>query len=132
MVAQLESQPSLDDHIQKTKTLICALNLVSRNLPLPPDVFHTVSSIYRGEDDGTDGYQGGGAAQSTCDEASVRVPSMSFILWFIGEEWIGFSWVLICCVLLQNVSLVVFWVVSGSNFHAFVENLRILAVFLLS
>lgn len=41
-MAQLESL----DHIHKTKTLICALNLVSRNLPLPPDLFDVVSSIY--------------------------------------------------------------------------------------
>ncbi|GAB2266573.1 Probable ATP-dependent DNA helicase chr12 [Dionaea muscipula] len=42
-------QPSLDQ-IQKTKTLICALNLISRDLPLPPDVLATVSSIYHGTD----------------------------------------------------------------------------------
>lgn len=31
---------------EKTKTLIGALNLVSRNLPLPPDVFNAISEIY--------------------------------------------------------------------------------------
>ncbi|OVA12559.1 SNF2-related [Macleaya cordata] len=53
MVAQLDNKsscPSSIDHIQKTKTLICALNLISRNLPLPPDVFDTVSSIYSSND----------------------------------------------------------------------------------
>ncbi|KAG0485560.1 hypothetical protein HPP92_009639 [Vanilla planifolia] len=33
-------------HVEKTKTLIGALNLLSRNLPLPPDVFRAISSIY--------------------------------------------------------------------------------------
>ncbi|CAK9329073.1 unnamed protein product [Citrullus colocynthis] len=37
--------PSLD-HLHSTKSLISALNLISRNLPLPPDLFEAVSSIY--------------------------------------------------------------------------------------
>ncbi|KAJ4955644.1 hypothetical protein NE237_012427 [Protea cynaroides] len=49
MVAQVESRAPLDQ-VQKTKTLICALNFISRNLPLPPEVFDTVSSIYLNED----------------------------------------------------------------------------------
>ncbi|XP_021910752.1 probable ATP-dependent DNA helicase CHR12 [Carica papaya] len=52
MVAQLEThQGQQDDPIEKTKSLICALNFVSRNLPLPPDVYDSVSSIYYGEHD---------------------------------------------------------------------------------
>lgn len=52
MVAQLENhQGQQDDPIEKTKSLICALNFVSRNLPLPPDVYDSVSSIYYGEHD---------------------------------------------------------------------------------
>ncbi|XP_059632539.1 probable ATP-dependent DNA helicase CHR12 [Cornus florida] len=55
MVAQVERQGSLgdldQDHLEKTKTLICALNLLSRNLPLPPDVFDAVSSIYSADAD---------------------------------------------------------------------------------
>ncbi|KAG8658721.1 probable ATP-dependent DNA helicase CHR12 isoform X2 [Manihot esculenta] len=50
-----EPQPS-SDHLEKTKSLICALNLVSRDLPLPPDLFNTVYSIYssaQSDDDGT-------------------------------------------------------------------------------
>ncbi|CAH9091501.1 unnamed protein product [Cuscuta europaea] len=40
------------DQIESTKTLICALNLLSRNLPLPQDVFDAVSSIFlAGEDE---------------------------------------------------------------------------------
>ncbi|KAG5219333.1 ATP-dependent DNA helicase [Salix suchowensis] len=57
MVAQLEHHHQQDspaasfssspeDHVQKTKSLISALNFVSRNLPLPPELFNTVSSIY--------------------------------------------------------------------------------------
>lgn len=34
------------DHIQKTKTLICALNFVSRDLPLPTHVLQSVFSIF--------------------------------------------------------------------------------------
>lgn len=41
-MAQLESL----DLISKTKSLISALNLVSRDLPLPTDLFDVVSSIY--------------------------------------------------------------------------------------
>lgn len=47
----LERQSSQDlhrDHVEHTKTLICALNFLSHNLPLPPDVFDAVSSIYNG------------------------------------------------------------------------------------
>ncbi|XP_031121330.1 probable ATP-dependent DNA helicase CHR12 [Ipomoea triloba] len=54
--ASLASPVAADqDHIESTKTLICALNFLSRNLPLPQDVFDAVSSIFRaGEDDATD------------------------------------------------------------------------------
>ncbi|XP_021750382.1 probable ATP-dependent DNA helicase CHR12 [Chenopodium quinoa] len=48
------SSSSSLDHVQKTKTLICALNLLSRDLPLPPEVFASVSSIYRGDDGDVD------------------------------------------------------------------------------
>ncbi|XP_059310581.1 probable ATP-dependent DNA helicase CHR12 [Lycium ferocissimum] len=63
MVAQIEnggggvgSSPpaaaAVDEcQLEKTKTLICALNFLSRNLPLPPDVFDAVSSIYHTSDD---------------------------------------------------------------------------------
>ncbi|WCJ23714.1 Homeotic gene regulator [Euphorbia peplus] len=54
MVAQLEHQhhhpePS-SDHLDKAKSLISALNLVSRDLPLPSDLFDAVFSIYSGDD----------------------------------------------------------------------------------
>ncbi|KAL8162672.1 hypothetical protein V2J09_014161 [Rumex salicifolius] len=56
--------PALD-HVEKTKTLICALNLLSRNLPLPPHVLDSVSSIYHGGGDADRGLGGGN------DEADV-------------------------------------------------------------
>ncbi|KAK4372446.1 hypothetical protein RND71_007830 [Anisodus tanguticus] len=52
------SPPAVDesqDQLQKTKTLICALNFLSRNLPLPPDIFDAVSSIYADDVDVGDG-----------------------------------------------------------------------------
>ncbi|KAK9137258.1 hypothetical protein Sjap_007852 [Stephania japonica] len=43
--------PPAED-LRNAKTLICALNLISRNLPLPPEVFAAVSSIRAGDDAG--------------------------------------------------------------------------------
>lgn len=40
-----------DRVVDQAKTLISALNLISRNLPLPPDVLRAVSSIYHGGED---------------------------------------------------------------------------------
>lgn len=53
MVTQLEERvaPSLD-HAERAKSLICALNFISRDLPLPPELFDTVSSIYYGHQEG--------------------------------------------------------------------------------
>ncbi|KAJ4722407.1 Chromatin structure-remodeling complex protein SYD [Melia azedarach] len=54
MVTQLEhhqqQRPCLDP-AERTKSLICALNFISRNLPVPPDVYDAVSSIYYGDQD---------------------------------------------------------------------------------
>lgn len=46
-----------DSNLDSTKTLICALNFLSRNLPLPQHVYDAVSSIYlcAAEDGGGDG-----------------------------------------------------------------------------
>ncbi|XP_042491047.1 probable ATP-dependent DNA helicase CHR12 isoform X1 [Macadamia integrifolia] len=63
MVAQVESRASLDQ-VQKTKTLICALNLISRNLPLPPEIFDTVSSIYLNEDGADNTVERGAGVES--------------------------------------------------------------------
>ncbi|KAK0608536.1 hypothetical protein LWI29_032098 [Acer saccharum] len=56
MVTQLEHhQPEttcLDDPAETTKSLISALNFISRDLPLPPDLLNTVSSIYHGDPEG--------------------------------------------------------------------------------
>ncbi|CAI9118550.1 OLC1v1020137C1 [Oldenlandia corymbosa var. corymbosa] len=46
------SADTVEEEIEKTRTLICALNFLSRNLPLPQDVFEAVSSIYHEEEDG--------------------------------------------------------------------------------
>lgn len=35
-----------NDLLDSTKTLICALNFLSRNLPLPTHLYDAVSSIY--------------------------------------------------------------------------------------
>ncbi|KAL6971512.1 putative ATP-dependent DNA helicase chr12 [Sarracenia purpurea var. burkii] len=79
MVAQMQ-RPQGDslggdlegDYLEKTKILICALNLLSRNLPLPEDVFEAVSSIYR-EDEAEDNADDvGGAAEGVANGGGVR------------------------------------------------------------
>lgn len=90
MVAQLEHhqepQPSLN-HVDNTKSLISALNLVSRNLPLPPDLFHAVSSIYfDGQDAEADDLDGGD--QDT--DGLVRVLEIPF--WFFGSGVCVLDW----------------------------------------
>lgn len=56
MLAQIEHQQQQDepcvDSLQKAKSLICALNFVSRNLPLPPHLLDAVSSICYDEQEG--------------------------------------------------------------------------------
>ncbi|XP_020235666.1 probable ATP-dependent DNA helicase CHR12 isoform X1 [Cajanus cajan] len=55
-VVMNEEKEKVNEH--HAKTLICALNLLSRDLPLPPHILNSVSSIYRlhadGEDSGED------------------------------------------------------------------------------
>ena len=52
MTTYLSYAPDEEERIDDTKTLISALSFLSRNLPLPPDVFHAVNSIYsNGSDD---------------------------------------------------------------------------------
>ncbi|XVE66041.1 hypothetical protein DITRI_Ditri08aG0049500 [Diplodiscus trichospermus] len=85
MVAQLEHQQQQEepclDKLQKAKSLICALNFVSRNLPLPPGLFDAVSSICYDEqeelheaiDDGTQveaGSDAAGVARMVSDDHS--------------------------------------------------------------
>ncbi|KAF2285371.1 hypothetical protein GH714_003271 [Hevea brasiliensis] len=63
MVAQLDHHPHQhrqepepsSDNLEKTTSLISALNLVSRDLPLPPDLFKTVYSIYSGAQNADNG-----------------------------------------------------------------------------
>ncbi|RZS11085.1 hypothetical protein BHM03_00042378 [Ensete ventricosum] len=60
-----------DRGAEQAKTLVGALNLLSRNLPLPPDVFHAVSSIYHGDDRSElqETVEGGGAPSSAESDA---------------------------------------------------------------
>jgi hypothetical protein len=46
---------SCESVIEKAKVLIGALNLISRNLPLPPEVFCAVSEIFHGQDEEEEG-----------------------------------------------------------------------------
>lgn len=78
-----QSSSSLpEDHIDNTKTLICALSFLSRNLPLPPDVFDAVSSIYTAAasedaDAGVDATATGGSdCDKQVDDASSPVSSL--------------------------------------------------------
>lgn len=64
MVTQVEIEEPPADHIHSTKTLIRALNLVSRNLPLPPDVIDAVSSIYHGNCKAEEDFDGGSGGRS--------------------------------------------------------------------
>lgn len=65
------------DEIEKTRTLICALNFLSRNLPLPHDVYDAVSSIYQEDgcfsDADIDSNSDGGAADvcNPVDDSTV-------------------------------------------------------------
>ncbi|CAH1449703.1 unnamed protein product [Lactuca virosa] len=66
-----QSSSSLpEDHIDNTKTLICALSFLSHNLPLPPDVFDAVSSIYTAaaSEDADAGVDATATGGSDCDK----------------------------------------------------------------
>lgn len=68
-----QSSSSLpEEHIDSTKTLICALSFLSRNLPLPPDVFDAVSSIYTAaaSEDADATAPGGSDSDKQADDAS--------------------------------------------------------------
>lgn len=84
MATQTEGPPrgggSLDlddvgsDHylLEKTKALICALNLLSRNLPLPDAVLDAVSSICFEVEEGVD--HGGGGDVGGSEASGVEIP----------------------------------------------------------
>ncbi|CAL9107744.1 unnamed protein product [Musa textilis] len=73
MVASLAEDPrqAPDRRAEQAKTLVGALNLLSRNLPLPPDVFRAVSSIYHGDEPSElqEMVEGGGAPSSAESDA---------------------------------------------------------------
>ncbi|KAG8370177.1 hypothetical protein BUALT_Bualt14G0090100 [Buddleja alternifolia] len=67
-----EAEPRTENQLDSAKTLICALNFLSRNLPLPQHVYDAVSSIY------LDASAGGGDGVSTdvdCDGARDEAAS---------------------------------------------------------
>ncbi|KAL8209476.1 hypothetical protein R6Q57_006208 [Mikania cordata] len=76
-----QTTSSLPEHyLDDTKTLISALGFISRNLPLPPDVFDAVSSIYTADaddDDGSCGGDGGTAALGGSDSHNQVVDDSS-------------------------------------------------------
>ncbi|CAL9775744.1 unnamed protein product [Musa acuminata subsp. burmannicoides] len=78
MVASVAEEPrhAPDRRAEQAKTLVGALNLLSRNLPLPPDVFRAVSSIYHGDEPSElqEMVEGGGAPASAESIAINGVP----------------------------------------------------------
>lgn len=80
-MAQLESQSQQQEHeIHYTKSLICALNLVSRNLPLPPDLYDAVSSICFAPEDTTLNASLTAALGAESDLDAVRPKVLNWIL----------------------------------------------------
>ncbi|XP_006419866.2 LOW QUALITY PROTEIN: probable ATP-dependent DNA helicase CHR12 [Citrus clementina] len=80
MVTQLEhhqQERPCPDPVERTKSLICALNFISRNLPVPPDVYDTVSSIYYGEQEADDDvvHDDGGSDEGPVPEKASPVGS---------------------------------------------------------
>ncbi|GAY42578.1 hypothetical protein CUMW_067990 [Citrus unshiu] len=80
MVTQLEhhqQERPCPDPVERTKSLICALNFISRNLPVPPDVYDTVSSIYYGEQEADDDvvHDDGGSDEGLVPEKASPVGS---------------------------------------------------------
>lgn len=76
------SSPPVDEsqeQLEKTKTLICALNFLSRNLPIPPDVFDAVSSIYNSDANDVD-VGDGDASPADVDSLSVQVSCFSSLI----------------------------------------------------
>ncbi|KAM0016323.1 putative DNA helicase chromatin remodeling SNF2 family [Helianthus debilis subsp. tardiflorus] len=70
-----QTSSSLPEHVlDDTKTLISALSFISRNLPLPSDVFDAVSEIYAGG--GRDGDGDGGGGSDGCERGVGSDSSM--------------------------------------------------------
>lgn len=86
MVTQLEhhqqQRPCLDP-AERTKSLICALNFISRNLPVPPDVYDAVSSIYYGDQDSDNDVvrvDGGSDEGTVVEKPLVRVFEVTLLI----------------------------------------------------
>ncbi|KAK1692780.1 hypothetical protein QYE76_009477 [Lolium multiflorum] len=69
---------------EQARTLIGALNLLSRNLPLPPAVLRAVSSIYRGGDDDEDEEEGGDEEEDVVGDTSPTFKTEEITKW--GHE----------------------------------------------
>lgn len=70
-----------DEYLEKTKTLICALNLLSRNLPLSQDIFDAVSSIYGDDDDDVDDHVGASGSDVDSGEKVSVLNSIFVEFW---------------------------------------------------
>ncbi|KAJ8622684.1 hypothetical protein MRB53_031213 [Persea americana] len=81
MAPEVEKPKPSPEYIQKVRTLICALNLISRNIPLPPQLFDAVASIYHsGSDDASDDRPDDGGGDAAAGEglpaAAVAAPTV--------------------------------------------------------
>lgn len=81
MAPEVEKPKPSPEYIQKARTLICALNLISRNIPLPPQLFDAVASIYHsGSDDASDDRPDDGGGDAAAGEglpaAAVAAPTV--------------------------------------------------------
>lgn len=89
MVASVAEEPrhAPDRRAEQAKTLVGALNLLSRNLPLPPDVFRAVSSIYHGDEPSElqEMVEGGGAPASA-ESIAVRALSLPFLSIYLNQS----------------------------------------------
>lgn len=110
MAAQMverDAQCSHQKQIQDTKTLICALNLLSRNLPLPPYLFHAVSSIYHHDADDSAAISGGsddGAGGSDTKSIHNDTVPVNFSFYFLN-----FLFIYVCVYRYMCFSIGRFW-----------------------
>lgn len=100
-LSSVGSDPNSENPLDGAKTLICALNFLSRNLPLPQHVYDAVSSICleapaeSGHEDPADvgndveGDVRNGAASPLPTVSDFLLPCFSLILWCrtIRDTW---------------------------------------------
>lgn len=84
MAAAENPSHASDRRTEHAKTLVGALNLLTRNLPLPLDVFRAVASIYQGDaPSDVEETTEDGAASSPAELDTVGVRLLSPSLWLI-------------------------------------------------